>query len=112
MKCMKCGTGIPSGQVFCEECLTDMEKHPVKPGTPVILPRRDKPTQQKRSRRRTLKPEELIAKLRRAVVWLMVLCAVLAIALTLCVYMLFNPPATDNPANLPGQNYGTSVPAE
>ena len=41
MSCMKCGKEVSEGQVFCEECLTEMERYPVKPGTPVLLPHRE-----------------------------------------------------------------------
>ena len=38
MNCMKCGREITLGQVFCKDCLVDMENFPIKPGTPVQLP--------------------------------------------------------------------------
>ena len=44
MQCMKCGREIPAGQVFCEDCLTDMAAYPIKPGTVVTLPNRPKQT--------------------------------------------------------------------
>lgn len=112
MKCMKCGCVIPAGQVFCDECLEDMEKHPVKPGTPVILPRREKQAAPKRSRKRVQKPEEIITRLRRAVVCLMALVAAMGIALTVTVYLLVNRPTPEDTDLLPGQNYGTSEPAK
>ena len=59
---MKCGREIPVGQVFCDECLEDMEKYPVKPGTAVQLPARPKPAPVKKSfirRRPALSLEEL-----------------------------------------------------
>ena len=112
MKCMKCGIGIQTGQVFCAECQADMEKHPVKPGTPVLLPRREKQPVVKRSRRRVPKPEEQITGLRRIVLMLSVLCIVLALALSFCIHTILTNYPADNPAELPGQNYGTSTPAE
>lgn len=109
MKCMRCGTEIASGAVFCEECLADMEKHPVKPGTPINLPRREKQQPAKRNKKRFYKPEEHISALRRLVVWLMALIIVLILALTATVYMLFHQPDQNDGNRLPGQNYGTSV---
>ena len=108
MKCMKCGKGIHAGQVFCEECLADMEQHPVKPGTPVLLPRREKQSAVKRSRKRIRKPEEIIRSLRRTVLVLMALVAALGIALTICIHLLVTRNEITNPNELPGQNYGTS----
>ena len=43
MNCLKCGRKLEEGQVFCTDCLVQMEKYPVKPGTAVILPSRDEP---------------------------------------------------------------------
>lgn len=111
MKCMRCGTGIQSGAVFCEECLADMEKHPVKPGTPINLPRREKQQTAKRGKKRARKPEEQISALRRLVAWLLTLMIVLILALTAAVYMLVNQPSENEGNRLPGQNYGTSTDA-
>lgn len=111
MKCMKCGTGIQTGQVFCAECQADMEKHPVKPGTPVLLPRREKQTASKRGRRRVPKPEEQISSLRRIALMLSILCIVLALALSFCIHTILSNYPVDNPTELPGQNYETSTPA-
>lgn len=108
MKCMKCGAGISSGQVFCEECLTDMEKHPVAPGTPVLLPRHEKQVVTKRSRKRVKKPEEQVAILRRVIILLLVVITLLSAALTMALYSIFTEPEAEAPSKLPGQNYGTS----
>ena len=76
MKCMRCGTEIATDAVFCEDCLAEMEKHPVKPGTPVLLPRREKQAPVKRSKKRTVKPEEQVHRLRRAVILLSTIAVV------------------------------------
>lgn len=109
MNCMRCGTKIASDSVFCSECLADMEKHPVKPGTPINLPRREKLQTPKRTKKRFQKPEDHIHALRKLVAGLMTLVIILALALTVCVYMLINQPDPNNNNGLPGQNYGTSV---
>ena len=31
MNCLKCGREIEEGQVFCNDCLVQMAKYPVKP---------------------------------------------------------------------------------
>lgn len=112
MKCMRCGTKIAPGSVFCEDCLADMEKHPVKPGTPVNLPRREKQPVVKRSKKRMLKADEQINILRRAVNWLIVLVIVLTLALTATIYMIVSDVHQSNSDSQSGQNYGTytSVP--
>lgn len=109
MKCMRCGTEIPSGSVFCDNCLADMEKHPVKPGTPINLPRREKQQAVKRSKKRFLKPEDHVHALRRLVAFLMTVIILLAVALTASIYLLITQPDQNDTNRLPGQNYGTSV---
>ncbi len=69
MHCMKCGRQVEDSHSFCLDCLEEMEKYPVKPGTVVKLP--DHPVAaptKKRSlrRKRPLKPEDQIAALRRS----------------------------------------------
>ena len=67
MNCIKCGRELDSEGVFCAECLAVMERHPVKPGTVVLLPpRRPEQTSKKQPRRRRiLTPEEQIRCLKR-----------------------------------------------
>lgn len=38
MNCLKCGRETDDEQVFCQDCLLDMERYPVRPGTLVQLP--------------------------------------------------------------------------
>jgi hypothetical protein len=56
---MKCGREIDESQVFCTECLDEMERYPVKPGTVVQLPVRPKeiPVRKTTRRRPQLSPE-------------------------------------------------------
>ncbi len=109
MKCMRCGKEITSDAVFCETCLADMDKHPIKPGTPINLPRREKQQPVKRTKKRFQKPEDHIHALRRLVIWLMMVIILLAIALTASIFMLIHQPEPNDGNRLPGQNYGTSV---
>lgn len=109
VKCMRCGTEIQPGAVFCEDCLADMQQHPIAPGTPINLPNREKSQPAKRSKKRAHKPEEQISALRRLVAWLIALTIVLTMALTAAIYLLFNQPDQNDGGWLPGQNYGTSA---
>ncbi len=90
MNCMKCGREIATDLVFCEDCLAEMENYPVKPDTPVILPPRanEEPVKHAPSRRKLWKPEYTIASLRRWVIALILICACLAIGLTITISML------------------------
>ena len=51
MSCMKCGRDTEEGRTFCTECLVEMEKYPVRPGTVVRLPEhKDVPVEKKKHR--------------------------------------------------------------
>ena len=84
MNCMKCGRETRGEDVFCQDCLTEMEKYPVDPGTVVLLPRRKESAAVKKSQKRhTPSSEELIAGLRQqkmALLFLLMVC-IIAIAL-------------------------------
>ena len=82
MNCMKCGRETAAEQVFCEDCLLEMEKHPVKPGTVVLLPRRSTAAAPRKvSKRRGLTPEEQVKVLKKRV-------RILVIALLLCIAVI------------------------
>ena len=81
MSCLKCGQDVSAGQIFCDSCLADMEKHPVNPGTPVIIPKRSTPLPSPRSHKRIQKPEDIIAGQRRLIGWLLTTIILLILAL-------------------------------
>ena len=86
MNCLKCGRKTVDDRVFCDDCLAVMDRYPVKPGTPVHLPRHAFiPTKVKQApRKRAISQEEQILglkkRLRRSrligLVLLLVLCLV------------------------------------
>lgn len=91
MKCMKCGTAITSGQVFCENCLQGMANHPVKPGTPIQLPPKATSVAPKPSHKRVKKvrkPEEQVIHLRKTVFALILVILLLAAALCFALVSL------------------------
>lgn len=107
MNCMRCGREIDDKQVFCEDCLLDMEKYPVKPGTTVQLPRRKDSYNQKKahSRRKTkLPPEEQVKLLRKR---LHVMAAIIVVLLVLVALLGWQTAEhlTEDDHLLPGQNY-------
>ena len=67
MECMKCGKNTSDHQVFCDDCLQVMERYPVKPGTPITLPKTSSPTAAKKAahKKRTLAPDEQVIYLRK-----------------------------------------------
>lgn len=108
MNCIKCGSKVSEGQVFCSDCLQDMERQPVKPGTPVILPSRPAaPAAKRRHGKRTRKPEDQIHALKNIIMWLMLALAVSLLLLSLCVSMLVQLHQNKGQSFLPGQNYST-----
>ena len=107
MQCMRCGREIPAGAAFCEICLEDMAKYPVKPDTVVNIPSRPKaqPTKKQAAQRQQVSAEErlkVMAKRIRALSWCLTLTVALLIGVSaLAVTMLGEE--KDEP--LPGQNY-------
>lgn len=112
MVCMKCGSRMESEQAFCQDCLLEMEKYPVKPGTAVQLPiRKETPVVRKsNSRRRTVSPEEQVVRLKKRI-WF--LSGALVVTLALIIAMAH--PAVNyfiRKYHLrPGQNYNTIAPS-
>lgn len=106
MYCMKCGREIEEGQVFCANCLKDMAKYPVRPGTAVHLPKRPAyaPIRRVAPKRKALSPEEMVKKQRRLIRRLSIALTVASLLAALMVY-----PAVSyilyNDELLIGQNY-------
>lgn len=90
MSCIRCGRDTEDNQVFCVECLADMERHPVKPGTPIQLPVRMQQPSAKRTRFRLAESKwtDKIFLLKYIIFWLVVLIVLLGAALALCICML------------------------
>lgn len=90
MSCMRCGKETDESQVFCAECLADMERHPVKSGTPIQLPHRPNRAAVKRAsfQLAASKWQDRIFRLKYIMFWLIVLIVLLTAALVLCICML------------------------
>ncbi len=108
MNCMKCGREIPSEDVFCPDCLADMEKYPVKPGVVVQIPTRPVAPAVKKPAKRILSPEEQVKLLRKRIrrLWgaLILSMLVAAAAVGLAIYGLQD----EELQIIPGQNYSSS----
>ncbi len=79
MNCLRCGRETAEGQVFCPDCLAEMEKYPVKPGTAVLLLSRSENAAPRRApKRRAPTAEEQLKTLKRRT---RLLTALLAVAL-------------------------------
>ena len=106
MKCLKCGR--ETGQTFCEGCLEDMDRHPVKPGTIVQLPK-DRSTSYTR-RNQNWQPmislETRVEKQRQTIRLLSVTVVVLLLMLIgCCITLLWTLQSQSRPSV--GQNYST-----
>ena len=113
-KCLKCGRPCQSDQVFCPECLAEMEKYPVKPGVVVLLPPKEQPKPPRR-RQHTVNPmEEQLNALKKQVVALRILVALLLAAAGVLGWMAASDYLAEEQIVLPGQNYSaeTEEPAE
>lgn len=109
MQCLKCGRETQDSRVFCEECLAQMEKHPVKPGTPVsIYKRTSKPVNNPVKKQK--KAEEILPKLQKENHRLLVSVIVLAILLVLAMSGLAFKLYQDFDRLPLGQNYNTITP--
>lgn len=109
MNCMKCGREIEEEQVFCAECLADMENYPVKPGTVVQLPIHPKaaPTRKGGRRRAQLTPEEQVKQLKKHIVVLRILLSLTLVLLVTAIGFLIWRMDEEDVTILPGQNYSS-----
>lgn len=107
MYCLRCGNETANEQVFCEKCLENMERHPIKPGTPVKLPNRELyPAPKKQTRRRSLTLEEQIIRLK---VWSRTLFALLgAVSVVLAVFIWLYFQSANKAAEVPESSKGTN----
>lgn len=88
MYCMKCGRETEKEDSFCRDCLLDMQKYPVDPGTVVFLPRGKETSMVRKSPKRNMRTaEEQLAFLRKYVLILSILLAICIAAICL----LFKP---------------------
>lgn len=69
MSCLRCGRETAERQVFCNACLEDMARHPVKSDTPIYLPVRKAGDAPKKHRRykRERSAEETVVILRKRI---------------------------------------------
>lgn len=109
MNCAKCGREIGEDPVFCELCLNEMEKYPVKPGTAVRIPTRvpQEDIKKQAKRKAVLPPSEQILRLRKKV---RILRVTLALMLLICAGLCFVIARTVMELDfqrLLGQNYRT-----
>lgn len=110
MLCMKCGREVALGQAFCKDCLEDMAKHPVSPGTPVQIPTQPPvlPSRRNPHTKKAKKPEEQIIRLRKVVrLQNLVVLILLVMLIALGCYTVRRFHLDAQPLR-PGENYLTT----
>lgn len=106
MNCLKCGRETVEDHVFCDKCLQEMEKYPVRPGTALMLPKRKEESSPKKSKRHgysAISAEEQVRSLKRQKGWLV--ASVGLLTLLLAVTVLLSALRYHRKVLLPGQNY-------
>ena len=95
MSCMRCGKETEADNVFCNECLEDMKRHPVKPGTPIQLPVRENSGPVKRASFKLAESKwhDRIFRLRYTMFWMWLLIILLTgmLVLTMCILLQITP---------------------
>ena len=109
MSCLRCGRETAEKQVFCELCLSDMKKYPVKPGTSIQLPSRSAQDEVRKPRPKVPTLEEEYDKLLHAIRVLLLAMAGLLMAFAICAGLLIsNLNQQDDNSVPPAQNFGTT----
>lgn len=112
VECMRCGRKTPEKQVFCDACLEEMARHPVKPGSVAYIPPRtaEAPGKKSASRRKPLTAEEQLARQGRLIKLLVGLCLLLSVLLLLISYLYVQSSEFQKAAEAIGENYHTLIP--
>lgn len=118
MNCLRCGKKVEEKAVFCPECLEEMERYPVKPGTLVHIPVR--PKQEIRNpakKKKDLTVEEQLAHNQQVInaLFITVLCLLGALVISGILLVMSMSDTVDQPEEpLPPKtrNYTIIEPAE
>ena len=109
MFCMRCGRELKDEkQVFCPACQEVMDTCPIPPGVPINLPHRPGPAPAKKKslrRKKEMKPEDQIARLRFTNRWLALALVVTVLAFTFSAILLIH--TLYEPETPIGRNYTT-----
>ncbi len=107
MFCLRCGVETNENQVFCDKCLENMERHPIKSGTPVKLPNRELyPAPKKQARRKTLTMEEQNTRLKVLARTLFALLGAVSVVLGIFIWLYFQ--SASNTSKVPEASKGTN----
>lgn len=105
MECLRCGIEIDSGKTFCDDCVAQTARYPIKPGTPVLLPVRPASGEKAAARKRERTPSQTIAELRKMIRFLTVVITILSLLLCATAAFLLHTLDNQDDSNRPGRNY-------
>ena len=108
MYCLKCGGDVRSPDVFCPECLADMDTCPVRTDAVIQIPYRPAPVVEKPARKKTKNHTDNIRSLRRLIRWLCVVVAALTLLVCLLGLLLFYQMQSSPDSPAIGKNYTTT----
>ena len=108
MQCLKCGKDVSSSPAFCDACLAERERYPVKPGTAIQLPKREAPA--RLTPLREASAADRLSQARKIIRWLYLTVALLALLLSITGIMLIRTldRAAQPKEPVKGQDYTTS----
>ena len=112
MNCMKCGRETAEDQVFCPVCLEEMENHPVKPGTVVLIPSRNNEEEVRKilHRKKPLPtPSEQILRLKKQLLRTRIALALLLLLCGLLCFAVGRVAIEWDSGRMLGQNYSTDA---
>ena len=109
MNCIKCGISVQEPQVFCDRCLEDMEKYPVKPNIVVKLPVRPSaaPVKKKARRQKGTMQEEQLRHMRFKLRLAHTALIVVLVCFLVVTGMMLKLLSDSDQQYATGQNYGT-----
>ena len=109
MQCLKCGNKTAEKQVFCEDCLAIMQKYPIKPGTAIHIPQREKIDPEKRRAAQDIEDakDSQIQRQRSVIRMLIGVLAVMSAILLLTAGILLHMMNENDISKSIGKNYTT-----
>ena len=110
MNCVKCGRETTEDRVFCDVCQREMEDYPVKPGTAVLIPKRDQDALAKKAKvkKRPIRSlSEQVLHLKKTVLRLRILVAALLLICGMLCLLIDRLWDGVDIQPVPGQNYQT-----
>lgn len=106
MACLKCGRETEEGRSFCEKCHQVMALYPVKPNTPVHIPKRVFAQEEKKTAYQAPTPKEReFDRLHSCIRWLAATVGIMTVIICLLAGLLMDTLMDTPETNVIGKNY-------